>query len=105
MLPPPQDRDATVVVRRFHARADSRPVRLLSLMPTFRKSRAHADRPSRTLAKNVALGNDLVIAELSQPASELTIVPVIADAASLHRKTSGYACSSGVNGLMPAASR
>ena len=75
------------------------------MLATSRTIRAQSARPSRIFANIVPAGNDLVIAELSQPASEFRTVPVIAAAASLHRKTSGYACSIGVNGLMPAASR
>jgi hypothetical protein len=53
----------------------------------------------------VALGNDPASAELNQPASESSVIPVIDAAASLHRKRSGYACSIGVNALIPTSWR
>jgi hypothetical protein len=52
-----------------------------------------------------AEGNDSEIAELVRPASVINVIPVMTDAASLHKNTSGLACSIGVDTSMFAAFR
>lgn len=62
-------------------------------------------RPSRKLTVGVASGNDSVTPALKYPESVIIVIPVIPTAASLHRNTSGYACSSGVAAAIPTRSR